>query len=131
MKAQVSTDFMIALGIALIVLVGIFVAADKRDTSFEAHSTRLYAKQKADQVASLINQVHLAGQGANATLEQGATLQDGTPYSMMVYPSSRRIVIAYGSREYATSLLTKNISGNLMGLNSTLTIRNAGGIVIE
>lgn len=135
-KSQISTEFLVIVSIALLVFLIIFAIIDKRNDELYSTRTKLYAKQEADKLASNINIIFLAGDGANKTISLPETLRDDRNYSMNIYPSSHLAEIRWSSlgenRQYKATLITSNITGSLTSLkNQTLTITNSnGGVVI-
>lgn len=135
-KAQISTEFVIVVSIALIVFLFIFAIIDKRNDELYSTRTMLYARKEADNLASNINTIFLAGDGAQKTVLLPETLRDDKNYTINIYPSSHLVEITWSSlgknKQYTSPLITADITGNLTSLKSTtLTISNSdGGIII-
>ncbi len=135
-KAQISTEFVIIVSIALIVFLILFAIIDKRNDELYSTRTALYARQEADQLASSINTIFLAGKGAQKTISLPETLRDDKDYTIDIYPSNHLVEITWSSlgnnKHYTSSLITANITGSLSELkNTTLRISNIdGGIII-
>jgi len=135
-KAQISTEFVIIVSIALIVFLIIFAIIDKRNDELYSTRTMLYARKEADNLASSINTIFLAGDGAQKTVLLPETLRDDKNYTINIYPTNHLVEITWGSlgknKQYTSPLITADITGNLTSLKSTtLTISNSdGGIII-
>jgi len=99
MKAQVSTDFMIAIGMGLIFFVILFYAINERNTVFGEKRTELYAKELADRFATELNAVYLSGPGSFKTIQLPDNLPDQTLYAISVYPSEQLIEIVWYTNE--------------------------------
>jgi uncharacterized protein (UPF0333 family) len=136
-KAQISAEFVIIASIALIIFLIIFSIIDKRNDELYSTRTMLYAREEADNLASSINTIFLAGDGAQKTISLPETLRDSKNYTINIYPSNHLLEITWSSlgknKHYAAPLITANIAGSLTSLsNTTLTITNSNrGIVIE
>ena len=135
-KAQISAEFIIIVSIALVVFLMMFSIIDKRNDELYSTRTMLYARKEADNLASSINTIFLAGDGAQKTITLPETLRDDKNYTINIYPTNHLVEIIWSSlgenRQYTSPLLTANITGNLTSLsNTTLTITNSnGGMVI-
>lgn len=135
-KSQISTEFIMIALIALIVFLIIFSIIDKRNNELYSTRTMLYARQEADNFASSINTIFLAGDGAGKTITLPETLRDDSDYIINIYPFSHLVDITWSfsgeNRQYSATLITANITGSLSSLkNTTLTISNRdGGIII-
>lgn len=134
-KSQITADFIITISIALIIFLAVFAIADKRNNALDSTRERLYAKQEADKVALEINSVFLAGSGTNKSVFLPATLKDGSPYNITVYPSLRMVNIDYyfngEKRNYQAGILTSNAS-SISGINGTIRLSNVNeAIIIE
>ncbi len=135
-KAQISTEFIIIVSVALIVFLIIFSIIDKRNDELYSTRTMLYARQEADQWASSINTIFLAGNGAQRRVSLPETLRDDKDYTINIYPSSHLVEITWSSlgknKQYTATLITTNITGSLSELkNTSLRISNSdGGIII-
>ena len=135
-KSQISADFIIVLTIALAVFLAVFVISDQRSTILDSYRVRLYAKQEADALSSEINSVFLAGDGTNKIVFLPATLKDNTPYNITVYPSGHTVSIEYYfnsvKKNYESTIITANVSGNISGISGQVKLSNVkGGVIIE
>jgi hypothetical protein len=135
-KAQISTEFIMISSIALAVFLMVFTIIDRRDDEIYSGLTMLYAKTEADSLASSINTVFLAGEGAWKTVSIPETLMTGEEYTINIYPSDRLVEIRWNysgnSRQYAAPLITAGIDGDMnLSRGTAFIVSNIdGGIVI-
>jgi hypothetical protein len=135
-NAQLSVEFIIILSIILVVFLTLFSTLEKRNSEVYATRTMLYAREVADNFASTINTIFLAGEGTKKTAVIPETLRDDSSYTIDIYPLSHAVEIRWNSsgqnNQYTATLITGNITGSLDSLhNRTLTISNRyGGIII-
>ena len=135
-KSQISVEFIIVFSAALIIFLIMFAIVEKKNSELYSARTTLYARQEADKLASSINTIFLAGEGAKKTVTLPEKLVNDESYSVNIYPSSRFIEITWivlgENKQYTNTLITSNITGSLNSLsNRTIIISNvAGGIVI-
>ena len=131
-KAQIVTDFTMIIIAALIIFLFIFSTIDKRNDELYGTRTYLFAKQLADEVASAINTVHIAGDGTTKRVILPQGLKDGTPYLITVEPSNRAVRIKWSyqdnPREYSATILSSSINGTF-NFNTSINLTNMGGTV--
>jgi len=94
-KTQVSVDFVVVFSILLLVFLSVLVIMNKRDNEFLASKTKFYAKSVCDRVATEINMVCLAGDGAKKTVKLSRTLKDNNYYLLRVHPTSHIIEVLW------------------------------------
>ncbi len=134
MKAQASAEFIISIGIMLVVflaLSGILMQQYDR-----------YQDQRVDEAARTIIQrftlqlaaVHIAGDGASATITLPASIDFPGDYNITVFPDARIARIDYNNPGWFTikdaALPTSAITGRTSGINATVTFRNVNGVVV-
>jgi hypothetical protein len=133
-NAQISSDFLIVLSIALIIFLVFFSISIKRNDQLDAEKTKLYAKTLSDKLAMEINSMHLMGSGVQKTITFPNTLKDQTLYTLNIYPQSHLVVINWEYKgtlkKYQSSILTSNITGALQGINGSILILNLNGELI-
>ncbi|RME15157.1 MAG: hypothetical protein D6797_07240 [Bdellovibrio sp.] len=131
-KAQIVTDFTMIIIAAMIIFLFIFSTINKRNDELSGTRTYLFAKQLADQVASAVNTVHIAGDGTSREVVLPENLKDGTPYLITVEPGNRAVRIKWyyqnNQREYSSTILTSNINGSL-NFNTSVNLTNVRGTV--
>lgn len=132
-KTQISTEFIIILSIALIVFLFLFTIANKRSDELYSTSKMLYAKQEADKLATAINTIFLAGNGASKTVNLPETLKDNANYNITVYPTEHIVDITFSSfgnlRHYSAPILTADVTGDLNIMNNDVNLTNSNGII--
>ena len=132
-KSQISAEFIIVTAILMIIFISFFAIANKRASQSDSIKAMLYAKTEADKVANAINSAFIAGDNSKIVQEISGTFRDGSPYMLSIYPASRIVDITYKSqgeaRHYSTSIITSQITGNLTGINSTITISNHDKVI--
>jgi hypothetical protein len=129
-KAQISTDFLIVLSVALIMFMFMLNIAYDKSQQFSIQATQLYARQLTDQIAIEINAVYLAGNGASKSVYLPDTLQDNREYSFRIFPTYKLIEINSSEMRYSSFLSTSQISGNLNNLRNQITIKNENGAIV-
>jgi hypothetical protein len=135
-RAQISTEFIMIASIALAVFLIALIIIGRRDDEIYPGLTRLYARTEADSLASSINTIFLAGEGARKTISIPETLMTGEEYAINISPSNRLVEIRWNYsgniRQYAATLVTAGITGDMNPLRGTaFTVSNIdGGIVI-
>ena len=122
-KAQISTEFIIIASVVLVVFLVIFTIIDKRNDEFFASRTKIYVKELCDKVATEINAIFLAGNGATKRIILPETLKDDTDYLVNVYPTSHLVEIQWiyrdEVRQYTCPILFDDLTGDLALLNES------------
>lgn len=132
-KSQASIELLIVLAVLLIIFsLTVQIIYQRNDQQYYSRR-QLYAKQYADQLASRINTVYQAGPGTSTTYYIPNTLQDGTNHTINIHPTQHQVEIIWQSktsnRQYSSSLITSNITGNLSNLRGELSITNNLGSI--
>ncbi|MFH1403718.1 MAG: hypothetical protein ABIH11_05555 [Candidatus Altiarchaeota archaeon] len=109
MKAQITVDFMIAIGVALTLFILILQTINSQDSQRRDIVHRVEAKNLAEELASAINSVYLSGEGSNRTIVLPHTMQGGVGYEVRVYPKSVLVRYDDNVRMQSTGTLTADI----------------------
>jgi len=132
-KAQVSVDLIIVISMILLIFLVVFVTVYKRNDEVVSSRTKYYAKAVSDKLASEINTIYLAGDGATKTAELPASLKDNTDYSISIYPDARIVNInwSYTDKEmhYGSPIISKDITGTLTDISNDVVLTNNNGVV--
>ncbi len=129
-KAQISVEFLIIIGVALIMFMFLFKIAADKSQQFAVQSSQLYAKQLTDKVAQNVNSIYLAGNGASKTIILPETMMNNLDYSINFYPDYNLVEINYSNGKYASFLFVPEIQTNLTNINYPITIENNNGVVL-
>lgn len=133
-KSQVSVEFMIVIAIALVMFMFLLDLASRQSQQLGMQSTRIYARQLADNFAQEMDALFIAGNGASKRIDLPDTLQDNTPYSLAVYPEYRVVEINYTSfgtaGRYNTMLTTSQIKTSMTYFAKPVTLQNDNGVMI-
>lgn len=128
MKSQVSTDLIIVLSVLLIVFSSVATTVNHRNEELTSSRTRLYAKALCERIATDINTVFLAGDGAKKTVELPELLKDNSNYLVNIYPKSHIVEIFwfYGNetRHYSCPILFGDLAGNLTNILDDFNVTN-------
>jgi uncharacterized protein (UPF0333 family) len=131
-RGQVSTEFMIVLGISLIILVGIMQISFSNSSAFRLQGARLQAEQVANKVAAEINAAFLAGDDVRRTFYIPDFFTDGTSYNVSVYGTDHSVVVEWdkeGLRNHNVQIIAGNINGTTTGLWGQINLTNIGGVI--
>jgi hypothetical protein len=133
-RAQASAEFIISIGIMLVVFLAL--------SGIITQQYDRYQLQRVDEAARAIIQtftlhltaVHVAGDGAKATITLPASIDTPNDYNITVFPDARIARIDYNNPGWFTTkdtaLPTSAITGRTSGINSTVTLRNENGVII-
>lgn len=124
----------ILLSALLILVMGIISTfSSSSDRSFLSRRS-VSARECAESLALGINNVHLAGEGADTEILLPETLIDNTNYSIAVYPSQHVLEISWRSRQdierHQVQLLTASLAGNLSEIHGLVGLSNVNGAII-
>lgn len=133
-RAQVSIEMVILLSALLILLMGIISTfSSATDRSFISRRA-VSAREFSERLAYGINNVYLAGEGAETEILIPQTLIDNTNYSISIYPSSHILEVSWKARQdierHQVQLLTAGLTGNLSGIHGPVSLLNANGTVV-
>ncbi|MFH1055384.1 MAG: hypothetical protein V1744_04750 [Candidatus Altiarchaeota archaeon] len=130
MKGQMSFDFMVTLGVALVMFVLLLNAAfSQQEQAFDVMGAS-EARTILDDFAVRMNSVYLAGNNASRTHRLPGALKGGE-YTLRVYPRSILLTYDVGQRRYySTRTLAANISTDIADFSGkNIRIRNVGGTI--
>ena len=132
-KSQIASEFLILLGIGLIISLATLALSEQSEEQIYALRAKQYAKLEADRLSSGINTVYLLGDGAVKNLSLPHSLKDGSNYMLAIYPESRIVLINYtvqGKEKLHTStIITSNVTGIINISNRNIKLSNANGVV--
>ncbi len=132
MKAQVSLEFFIMAGFALIALISAVAINFQGETELSKLKSNSGAIDLCRTISSKINGVHLAGHGANTSLSLSRSINSKN-YTAQIFAPSRLVLINISGQgircKILSSLITNGASQNFT-LNHTLALRNENGQVI-
>jgi hypothetical protein len=109
MKAQITIDFMLAVGVALIFFIILLNIIHAQEQERDEIVEKMYARNVIEDLASTINSVYLAGEGSNRTVILPATLEGGASYTLRAYPKSVLIAYKNGEKIQSTGILPANV----------------------
>jgi len=129
MRSQISVDFLIVAGIVLTIFLFVFsIISNRRDELFE--SENLYsAKETAEQVASSINTIFLAGDGARRIFYTPDYLRGDIAYILTVRPQDRLVEVRWQDRSYTSTILTSSTVGDLTIVAGQNLVKNNQGVI--
>lgn len=126
MKAQISTEFMVYIGILLIIMSFAAFFAIRTSTDLRMESINTDAKRVAGIVATEINTAVEVGDGYSRTFFLPPQAYGNTNYTLDIL--FQRVYIFWEGRSYSLPVLAENITGvPIKGYN---TIRNRDGVII-
>src|SRR3989338_5367793 len=127
-KAQASTEFLLVMGMSLLVLAIVFVLSNDQSSAINSKKSELQAVSAASDLANAARQVYAQGKGARRTVSiklppsYNQSASRVAPYT---------IVVNAGGTDYveSTSFI---LSGTLPGTSgvSALLVENAGTSVV-
>lgn len=126
MKGQVTVDFMIAVGMALVFFILLVNAAYGNSRHAAEMELRYSAYDVLETVAYGVDSIGVCGRGCSTTVNLPATLRGGIPYSLTFYPGS--VLLNASGRYYGRQTLT-GASGTVE--SGTVRIYYDGGVVVE
>ena len=132
MKAQATIDFMISLGMALVLMTLVANATINQQNLANEIMVRQGADSILEELARDINSIYLAGNNATIQHTLPATMTGGIRYQMWAYPRSILLNYTYAShRRYSKMILPASINNTeMMGLNTgKIRITNNGGTI--
>lgn len=130
-KSQVSIDFIIVTSAMMLVFLFLLTVIDHRSTELSGITTRLSAKEVADNLAWNINEAFISGYGSKKSIFVPESLYDQTNFNLTVIPRARLVQITWGTgtQQYTSPLVTSNITGNLTLVQGMLNITNDEGTI--
>ena len=133
-KAQLSVELILLLIVLLGLFLPAYVLVQERSSQLSQQQILLRAKIIADDLASHINAVYLAGPGTNISLLYPSTLEGNLSYTLQVYPLSRVVLLQWTidghSHRYTAPLLTSNVTS--LPLRQSINLKNiAGGVSLD
>jgi len=129
MKGQNSIEFMIIFSIMMIFFLLLFFNVVDKFNYAASEQEKIYAKSQADLFASKLNDVFLAGNGANSTVELSGTLKNGKNYSISIYPASHAVTLFWDDQYYSSHISTSSFSGLLTSINNSVNLSNKNGVI--
>ena len=130
-KAQTSVDFMIILGVLLLIFVLLFqfVVRDRFSTSVEKQIS-LSARSEAEHVAFVIQTLSFAGEGSNKTFFVSSTLDKETSFVLTVYDEGF-VVVDYLGKGYSVALFTKAVNQSVLSSGQHVAVHRNGVIYFD
>ncbi len=127
-EGQTSVDFMIILGVFLLIFVILFqyVVQDRFSSSVEKQ-IQLSARTEAEHIAFLVQTLSLAGDGSNQTFYVSSSLAKSTAFTLTVYDEGF-VAVDYLGKGYTVALFTKNINQTVLSSGEHVA-RNIKGVV--
>ena len=130
-EGQVSVELVMIIAIILFIFIVIVSAMGNRSDEYIYNQRLFYARVQAEQFAAKINTVAIAGHGASESIDLPQQVQDGTDYTLTIYPIHHMVEIQWMSKDnvrpYGVPIVTSNITGLTTNLNGTLTLTNNQG----
>jgi len=132
-KSQVSAELLILISMMLVIFLVVFSVSNARHANSLVARKNLYARIVGDSFANEINSLYFAGHGSNKTVFLPGKLRDNTPYNLTIFPEAHLVVTTWQTgeyaRQYSSSLLTANLTGELSGINYPVNLSNTGGVI--
>jgi uncharacterized protein (UPF0333 family) len=133
-KGQMSAEFMLSLGIMLLVFLLLAGVASERYTQAQSEHIDGGARSILETFVMHVNAVHVSGDGAKAVLELSQSIDTPGDYNISIYPGSNLAMIIYdsptGSKYYMTPMTTAAISGKISDIIGTVTITNEKEVIV-
>ncbi len=131
-NGQASVDYLVSLGVGLILMVSLVYAATNQSRLATDVIARSEAKGLAGLIASEIDDVVLAGDNSTKTLTIPYELKVIGDYDVIVYPKS--VVVRYerdGVRIISHNTISKEVnhSSQMILPKGEVLIKNQGGVV--
>lgn len=133
-RAQITVEFLIIFAVLAILSFALVKFYVDLNADASATAARLSARSSAILLATAIDKISQAGDGASISLELPERLSTGATYSLAIYPSLRRVEVVSTAHAGAMSvdvpLATNKISGTteLWG-GARVSVRNKEGVV--
>ncbi|MFT7615315.1 MAG: hypothetical protein ACI8Y7_000121 [Candidatus Woesearchaeota archaeon] len=129
-RAQVSTEFVVIIGIFLIVMTVIFGTFSDRVIFLKQKQIQNEISQVADEIAAGINQVSFLGNGTIKIVRVSDILYAGN-ISVSVYNSSATVSTRYRDFEYSATLATSRFNSSNVTYSNIRLTNDEGKILIE
>ena len=130
---MVSTELIIIMSVAMIIFLIVLSGVSKRSAENVLSQRSMDAKLSADKLASGINSVYLAGNGASTQVNLPYNLQDGTNYTLSINNIHHTVIVVWGSgtqvRQYSSQIITSNITGVITDISYPINITNQLGVI--
>lgn len=126
-KGETSIEFLVFVGIILVFFVFFFGIIGSKTKEINESTLFYEAQSVADKIADEIN-IAARFEGYYREFSVPDSLVNRYNYSVVFHKDLRLVEVKWNSNSAMSSLVTKNISGNIsMGLNR---IRNENGVII-
>jgi len=112
MKGQITIDFMLSMGAALVIFILLLDATFNQETQARELMQEADARNLMEDLAVNIDSVYLSGGNSSRVYTLPETLSGGVSYTLSVYP--RSILLGYengGQKYYSTRILAESING--------------------
>lgn len=133
-RAQASAEFIISIGIMLIVFLALSGIITQQYDRYQLQRVDEAARTIIQTFTLQLDAVYVAGDGAMATITLPASIDSANDYNITVFPDARIARINYNNPGWFTTkdtaLPTSAITGRMSGINSTVTLRNVNGVVV-
>jgi hypothetical protein len=134
MKGQASAEFIISIGIMLLVFLSLAGIVSEQFDRYQDMRIEGNALAIIESFAMQVNAVALAGDGAMSSITLPAGIDTDGDYNITIYPSNRIARISYANPGWFQSkdmpLNTAAISGTTEGIRAVVSLRNDNGVVI-
>ena len=133
MRGQVSVDFLVTLTIALLMFLVVMNVAVNRRHDARDFTLNYDARHKAQELAGVINDAYLAGDGAARNVTLYATLEGAVSYDVTVY--DRGVLVSYvgrGERDAFARTFAGEVSGGDAGVDiepGLIYVENIEGVI--
>jgi len=132
MRGQVTVDFMMAMGLALVMFILLLNSTYNQEVQARDVMQTVDARGLLEDFASSVDSVYLSGNNASGTFVLPDTLSGGLEYRLRVYPRSILLSFDYrGEKHYSTGIFPARINETAFVELShcRVVIRNVGGVV--
>lgn len=134
MKAQASAEFMISLGIMLLLFLLISGIASQRYEQARHERVHDAATAVLTTFVLNLNAIVIAGDGASLSLALPVGIDNNDDYSISILPSANMARITFsdpgGTTYYDLPLVSSAVTGRTDGINGTVTFQNMDGEVL-
>jgi hypothetical protein len=122
---QITVDFMVAVGMALLFFILLVNAAYTNQRQARELEVKYSAEKVLERLSSNINAMVVCGGNCSTTMTLPETLEYGVGYTLTVHP--RSVLLNYTGHHYSRGILTAE-TGGVVGVNpGAIRITNDGG----
>jgi len=137
-KAQTSVEFMVVLGIVLVIFIIMGIVIFQKMAVSSGFKLESHGKRVLYSIAENINEMASVGDGYHKCVTLPGELYGGRLYQVLVYPDEATVFLETGDMIWSAPIATMNVSCSIAppcALNTTGTpidvwVSNEGGLVV-